>query len=53
MVKAKPLATAKRKITAAHCRTNKVTKAKSKTAAKGTVMSRGRQPAGNSHWGED
>ena len=34
-VKGKPLATAKKRITAGHCRTGKVTLAKSKTVAKG------------------
>jgi len=38
-VKRKPLAKAKRRIAAAHCRTGKVTKAKSKTVPKGTVIS--------------
>jgi Fibronectin type III domain/PASTA domain/Divergent InlB B-repeat domain len=38
-VKKKPLATAKRKITAAHCKVGKVTKAKSKTIKKGSVVS--------------
>jgi hypothetical protein len=37
-VKRKPLATAKRRIVAAHCRTGKVTKAKSKTVPKGRVI---------------
>jgi hypothetical protein len=38
-VKRKPLATAKRKIAAAHCKTGKVTKAPSKTVPKGQVVS--------------
>jgi hypothetical protein len=38
-VKRKPLATAKRRIAAAHCRTGKVAKAKSKTVPKGRVIS--------------
>jgi serine/threonine-protein kinase len=38
-VKGKTLAVAKRKIAAAHCRTGKVTTAKSKTVAKGKVIS--------------
>jgi serine/threonine-protein kinase len=38
-VKGKTLAAAKRKITAGHCRTGSVTKAKSKTVAKGKVIS--------------
>ena len=38
-VKRKPLAKAKRRIAAAHCRTGKVTKAKSKTVPKGRVIS--------------
>ncbi len=38
-VKRKPLAAAKRRIAAAHCRVGKVTKAKSKTIPKGRVIS--------------
>jgi hypothetical protein len=38
-VKRKPLATAKRKLAAAHCKTGKVTKAKSATVPKGRVIS--------------
>jgi hypothetical protein len=38
-VKRKPLAAAKRRIAAAHCRTGKVTKVKSKTVPKGRVIS--------------
>lgn len=38
-VKGKPLATAKRKIAAAHCRTGKITQAKSKAVKKGSVIS--------------
>jgi hypothetical protein len=38
-VKRKPLATAKRKIAAAHCKTGKVKKANSKTVRKGRVIS--------------
>jgi hypothetical protein len=38
-VKRKPLAAAKRKITAAHCRTGKVAKARSKSVPKGRVVS--------------
>jgi hypothetical protein len=37
-VKGKPLATAKRKLTAAHCRLGKLAKAKSKTVPKGKVV---------------
>jgi hypothetical protein len=44
-VKRKPLASAKRRIAAAHCRTGKVTKAKSKTVPKGRVISQ-KPPAG-------
>jgi len=44
-VKRKPLATAKRKIVAAHCKTGKVTQAKSATVAKGRVISQ-KTPAG-------
>jgi hypothetical protein len=44
-VKRKPLATAKRRIAAAHCRTGTVTKAKSKTVPKGRVISQ-KPPAG-------
>ena len=38
-VKGKSLAVAKRKIAAAHCKTGKVTTAKSKTVKKGNVIS--------------
>jgi titin len=44
-VKRKPLATAKRRIAAAHCRTGTVTKASSKTVPKGSVISQ-KPPAG-------
>jgi hypothetical protein len=44
-VKRKPLATAKRRIAAAHCRTGTVTKAKSKTVPKGRVIAQ-KPPAG-------
>jgi hypothetical protein len=44
-VKRKPLAKAKRRIAAAHCRTGKVTKAKSKTVPQGRVISQ-KPPAG-------
>jgi beta-lactam-binding protein with PASTA domain len=37
-VKSKPLATAKRKLAAAHCKTGKVTTAKSATVPKGRVI---------------
>jgi hypothetical protein len=43
-VKRKPLAAAKRRIKAAHCRTGKVTKAKSKTVPKGRVISQKLKP---------
>ncbi len=44
-VKRKPLATAKRRIAAAHCRTGKVANVKSKTVPKGRVISQ-KPPAG-------
>ena len=43
-VKRKPLATAKRRIAAAHCKTGKVTKAKSATVPKGRVISQKLKP---------
>jgi uncharacterized repeat protein (TIGR02543 family) len=43
-VKGKPLATAKRRIVAAHCRTGTIRNAKSKTVAKGRVISQSRKP---------
>jgi uncharacterized repeat protein (TIGR01451 family) len=42
-VKGRPLATAKRRIVAAHCKTGKVTRAKSKTVRKGNVISQSRR----------
>jgi beta-lactam-binding protein with PASTA domain len=38
-VKGKPLATAKARVAAGHCRTGTVTRAKSRTVAKGKVIS--------------
>jgi beta-lactam-binding protein with PASTA domain len=43
-VKRKPLAAAKRRIAAAHCKTGKVTNAKSATVAKGRVISQKLKP---------
>jgi len=43
-VKGKRLAAAKRKIAAGHCRTGKVTKARSKTVKKGRVISQRPRP---------
>jgi hypothetical protein len=43
-VKGKPLARAKRKITAGHCKTGKVTTAKSKTVKKGNVIAQKPKP---------
>jgi uncharacterized repeat protein (TIGR01451 family) len=42
-VKGKPLATAKRRIAAAHCKTGRVTTAKSKAVRKGSVISQSRR----------
>jgi serine/threonine-protein kinase len=44
-VKGKPLATAKRKISAAHCKVGKVTQARSRTVKKGNVVSQKPKPA--------
>jgi hypothetical protein len=44
-VKGKPLATAKRKITAANCSTGSVTQSRSKTVPKGDVVSQSPKPA--------